>query len=129
VTRTRRFPLVVLLASALAATGLCTFLSAGAATSCPVTEAPEHDGCCDQESNEACPDAPARPTCRMCDDTVAFLLKEKTAGDDVPSAIFALAPTLAPRPDAVIPGASDSLHLLSLSASPPIHLLNVTFRN
>ena len=65
----------------------------------------------------------------MCDDTVAFLLKEKTAGDDAPSATFALVSTFAPRPDAVIPSASDSLHILSLSASPPIHLLNVTFRN
>jgi hypothetical protein len=64
----------------------------------------------------------------MCDDTVAFLLKEKTAGDDAPSATFALVPTLAPRPFSAPPTAAET-HLLSLSASPPIHLLNVTFRN
>ncbi len=95
-----------------------------------MADAPEHDACCDREpGNEACPEAPARPSCRMCDDTVAFLLKEKIGDGDAPSATFALVPTLAPRPDGVMPGASDSLHLLSLSASPPIHLLNVTFRN
>jgi len=65
----------------------------------------------------------------MCDDTVAFLLREKTGGDDVPSATFALAPTLTPRPDAAIGRATDSVHFSALSASPPIHLLNVTFRN
>jgi hypothetical protein len=64
----------------------------------------------------------------MCDDTIAFLLKEKTAGDNVPSATFALAPTLAPRPDAASSMATGT-PLSSLSASPPIHLLNVTFRN
>ena len=126
-TRPRRIPLVVLLASALAATGLCTSLSARAVTSCPVAEAAEHDACCDQESNETCPEAPSRPTCRMCDDTVAFLLKEKTAGDDVPNAIFALAPTLAPRPGSA-PLTPAGACFSSLSASPPLHLLNVTFR-
>ena len=128
-TRLRRFPLVVLLASALAATGLCTSLSAGAAASCPVAIAPENDACCDQESgNEACPEAPAHPTCRMCDDTVAFLLKEKTEGGDAPSANLALAPTLAPRPQSASQTPSE-IRLLSLSASPPINLLNATFRN
>jgi hypothetical protein len=119
----------VLLASGLVSTGLCTSLSAGPMASCPVADAPEHDACCDQESNETCPEAPAHPTCRMCDDTVAFLLKEKTAGDDVPSATFALAPTLAPRPSAAIGRTTDSLYFSALSASPPIHLLNATFRN
>ena len=129
VTRPRRLPLVVLLASALAATGLCTSLSAGAAASCPVADAPEPDACCDQESgNGACPEPPARPSCRMCDDTVAFLLKEKAAGGDAPSAGLALAPTLAPRPG-IAPSMATGTHLSSLSASPPIHLLNATFRN
>ncbi|MFI5120643.1 MAG: hypothetical protein ACHQM4_09530 [Thermoanaerobaculia bacterium] len=126
--RPRRLPLVVLLACALALTGLCTSLSAGAAASCPVADAPDHDACCDQQSSETCPEAPTRPTCRTCDDTVAFLLKEKAAGDDVPSATFALAPTLAPRPQSAPPAPSEA-RLLSLSASPPIHLLNATFRN
>jgi hypothetical protein len=129
VTRLLRFPLVVLLSSALASTGLCASLSAGAAASCQVAEVTDHDGCCDQESrNEACPEAPAHPTCRMCDDSVAFLLKQKTAGGDAPSASLALAPTLAPRPLTVARAAIET-RLLSLSASPPIHLLNVTFRN
>jgi hypothetical protein len=64
----------------------------------------------------------------MCDDTVAFLLKEKTAGDDAPSATFALAPTLAPRPGSA-PLTPAGAYFSSRSASPPIHLLNVTFRN
>src|SRR5512141_3153225 len=123
-----RLSLVVLLSSALASTGLCASLSAGAAASCPVAEVTDHDGCCDQESNGACPEEPSRPTCRMCDDTVALFVKEKTAGDDVPSAIFALVPTLAPRPQSAASAPSET-RLLSVSASPPIHLLNVTFRN
>ena len=127
-TRLLRFSLVVLLSSTLAATGLCTSLSAGTAVSCAAAEPPGIDACCDQESNDACPEAPVRPTCRMCDDTVALFVKEKTAGDDVPSAIFALAPTLTPRPQSALPAPSET-RLLSLSASPPIHLLNVTFRN
>jgi hypothetical protein len=64
----------------------------------------------------------------MCDDTVAFLLKEKTAGDDAPSATFALVPTLAPRPGSATQSTTGT-PLSLLSASPPIHLLNVTFRN
>ena len=126
-TRPRRLPLVVLLACALALTGVCTSLSAGAATPCPVADAPAHDGCCDQESNEACPEAPVRPTCRMCDDTVSLFVKERTPGD-APNATFALVPTLTPRPQSAPPAATE-IRLLSLSASPPIHLLNVTFRN
>jgi hypothetical protein len=130
VTRHARLPLVVILASALAATGLCTSLSAGTAVSCPVADAPEHDARCDQESgNEACPEAPMRPTCRICDDTVAFLLKEKTAAGDAPRASLAHLPEFAPRPAAAIRCAATSLHLSSLAASPPLHLLNVTFRN
>jgi hypothetical protein len=128
VTWLLRFPLVVLLSSALASTGLCASLSEDAAASCPVAEVTDHDGCCDQESNGACPEEPSRPTCRMCDDTVALFVKEKTAGDDVPSAIFALVPTLAPRPLSP-PSPATGIPLSSLSASPPIHLLNVTFRN
>lgn len=128
-TRPARLLLVVAVSFAIAATGLCSSLSTGAAASCPVADAPEHDACCDQESpNEACPEAPARPTCRTCDDTVAFLLKEKTAGGGVPRVSLAQMPDLAPRPQST-PSTASLTRLSSLSSSPPLHLLNVTFRN
>jgi hypothetical protein len=64
----------------------------------------------------------------MCDDTVAFLLNEKTEGGDAASANLALRAIFTPRPLSV-PRAAIETCLLSLSASPPLHLLNVTFRN
>jgi hypothetical protein len=86
---------VALVSLAIASTGLCMSLSAGAAASCPVADAPERDACCNQEAgNEACPEAPAHPTCRMCDDTVAFLLKEDTDGAKVSLAPVALVAAL-----------------------------------
>ena len=125
-----RLVLVVLVSMAIASTGICTSLSAGAAASCPAAEAPERDACCDQEArNEACPGAPARPTCRMCDDTVAFLLNEKTEGAKPPPARVELVAAVVSRPAIAIRSRADSLHLSQLSSSPPRHLLNVTFRN
>lgn len=125
-----RFALVALVSLAIASTGLCMSLSAGAAASCPVADAPERDACCNQEAgNEASPEAPAHPTCRMCDDTVAFLLKEETDGAKVSLAPVALVAALVPRPAGAVRAQASSLHLSQISASPPLHLMNVTFRN
>jgi len=131
VARHGRFALVVLVSLAIASTGLCVSLS-GDASYCPVAPAAEaaasnHDACCGDEPT--CPASKERPTCRMCDDTVAFLLKEKTDGAKYPQPRISPVASLLPLPTRVVLAQASSLHLSQISSSPPRYLLNVTFRN
>jgi hypothetical protein len=131
VARYGRFGLVALISLAIASTGLCTALSTGA-SSCPIaqTSAADHDSCCTGEpENDACPASKERPTCRMCDDTVAFLVEGRSDGASVPLARAAVVAAVVSRPAVSVRVQADSLHLSQLSSSPPRHLLNVTFRN
>jgi hypothetical protein len=132
VTRLARPLIVAAVSLAIAATGVCASLSAGTTSpSCPVAQSDDRDPGCDRSTGDGtCPEAPAHPRCRTCDDTVAFLLKDKTAAGAEPGASPAHVSALAPRPAATNAHATTSLlHLASISSSPPLHLLNATFRN
>lgn len=136
--RNGRFALVVFVSLAIASTGVCSSLASSAST-CQIaqpaeTEAPAHDSCCatdpgDTPENTTCPASEERPTCRMCDDTVAFLLKGRTDGANNPEPRISSTLSLVPLPTRVVLEHASSLHLSQLSSSPPRYLLNVTFRN